>query len=131
MLYCDGGSRGNPGPAGAGFVIYDKTHKEVCVGKKFLGETTNNVAEYTALLLGLNKAKECGIQHLSCFLDSELVVKQLHGEYRVKHPNIKPLFARVQALLPQFSDISFSHIPRSKNARADSLANEAMDKGER
>lgn len=126
-LFSDGGSRGNPGPAGAGFVLYDEKNNELFVGKKFLGIATNNVAEYMALILGLKEAHKLGGKTLKCFLDSELIVKQLNGEYRVKHPDMKPLFAQVQSLLPSFDSISFVHVRREKNKRADQLANEAMD----
>lgn len=127
QLYSDGGSRGNPGIAGAGFVLYKENKEELFAGKKHLGQVTNNVAEYTALILGMQKAEELGAKSLTCFLDSELVVKQLNGQYKVKHPDMKPLFARVKKLSENFDDIAFLHIPREKNKRADALANQAMD----
>jgi ribonuclease HI len=126
-LFSDGGSRGNPGPAGAGFALFDEKNTEIFAGKKFLGIATNNVAEYNALILGIEKAIEMGGKNLSCFLDSELIVKQLNGEYRVKHPDMKPLFAQVQTLKNHFQSVSFTHVRREKNKRADELANHAMD----
>lgn len=126
-LYSDGGSRGNPGPAGAGFVITDGDGKTICNGKKALGTATNNFAEYSALLLGLEAATDLGVTELICLLDSELVVKQLTGEYRVKHPDLLPLFTEVKRRCHQFQKITFQHIPREKNRIADRLANEAMD----
>lgn len=128
-LFSDGGSRGNPGPAGAGFVLYNEKNEEIFAGKKFLGVTTNNVAEYKALILGLKKAHEIGGKNIKSFLDSELIVKQLHGQYRVKHPDMKPLFAQVQSLISHFESVIFTHVRREKNKRADTLANEAMDEG--
>jgi len=126
-LYSDGGSRGNPGKSGAGFVFYDEKNQEYFAGKKYLGVATNNVAEYSALVLGLQKAEEMGIKSLSCFLDSELIVKQLHGIYRVKKPELKIFFNQVKSLMASFQEISFSHVRREKNTRADQLANQAMD----
>lgn len=128
-LFSDGGSRGNPGPAGAGFALYDETGAEIFGGKKFLGVATNNVAEYKALIFGLEKAHEIGGKNIKSFLDSELIVKQLHGQYRVKHPDMKPLFAQVQSLISHFESVIFTHVRREKNKRADTLANEAMDEG--
>jgi ribonuclease HI len=127
-LYTDGGSRGNPGPSGAGYVIYDENNKELYCGKKFLGTATNNTAEYAALLLGLEFSRQLRIKNIDCFLDSDLIVKQLNGVYRVKHPNIVPLFEKVKNALQSFEHISFTHVRREKNKRADGLANEAMDR---
>ncbi len=129
FLFSDGGSRGNPGPAGAGFVLYNEKREELLTGNNFLGIATNNVAEYTELILGLQKAQELGTKNIECFLDSELIVKQLNGEYRVKHPDMKPLFSQVKTLSSSFKSISFTHVRREKNKRADKLANEAMDNG--
>lgn len=126
-LFSDGGSRGNPGTAGAGFVLYDENNNEIFAGKHYLGTATNNHAEYMALLLGLQKAYEMGIKSLDCFLDSELIVRQLSGQYRVKHTDLKSLFEHVIQQKNNFEHVSFCHIPRAKNKRADMLANEAMD----
>jgi len=128
-LFSDGGSRGNPGNAGCGFVLLNESGEEIFAGKKFIGIATNNVAEYQALILGLEKAEELGIPEISCFLDSELVVKQLNGEYKVKHKDMIPLFQTVKKLSPSFATIRFQHVRREENTRADELANEAMDRG--
>lgn len=129
ILYSDGGSRGNPGIAGAGFVLFDPTGQEIARGKRFLGQATNNFAEYMALILGLESALKNGITDLACLLDSELIVKQQLGLYRVKHPDLKPLHEEVGRLKQRFGIIEFRHIPREKNKLADRLANEAMDAG--
>lgn len=128
-IYSDGGSRGNPGRAGVGYIILDKTGKELYAGKKYIGIATNNVAEHLGIQLGLQKAKEMGLQNVECFLDSELVVKQFRGEYRVKHPDLKPLYEETKKILPAFSSVSFHHVRRELNKRADELANQAMDEG--
>jgi ribonuclease HI len=126
QIFSDGGARGNPGPAGIGVVIKEngKTIREL---KKYIGETTNNQAEYQALLLGLEEVNKIGVQEVECFLDSELVVKQLKGEYKVKNQDLAVVFAKVKKLLPNFKKCSFTHIRREKNSEADKLANEAID----
>ncbi len=127
VLFTDGGSRGNPGPAGAGYVLYqdkDIKHK----GSKYLGKKTNNEAEYSALVLGLEKAIELGFKDLEVNMDSELIVKQMRGEYKVKNKNLIALFANVIALTNKFDNISFKHIRREKNELADELVNEVLDK---
>lgn len=126
-LYTDGGARGNPGPAGIGFVVVSDTGEERAAAGRYLGEATNNVAEYEALLAGLRAARALGVEELLVRADSELVVKQMRGEYRVKHPNLKPLFVAAQELVRGFSKVRFEHVRRADNARADCLANEAMD----
>jgi len=126
-LYTDGGARGNPGPAGIGFVVVSETGEERAAAGRYLGEATNNVAEYEALLAGLRAARALGVDELLVRADSELVVKQMRGEYRVKHPNLKPLFASAQDLVRGFAAVRFEHVRRADNGRADGLANEAMD----
>lgn len=126
-LYTDGGARGNPGPAGIGYVLQIETADTHAVGE-YIGETTNNQAEYTALIKGLKKAQQQGVTQLRCFLDSELVVKQLNGQYKVRHPDMLPLYDQVQKLKSGFTSITFSHVQRSKNAKADALVNQAIDK---
>lgn len=126
-LYTDGGARGNPGPAGIGFVLVSQEGEERAAVGRYLGEATNNVAEYEALLGGLRAARTLGVDELLVRADSELVVKQMRGEYRVKHPNLKPLFVAAQELVRSFSEVRFEHVRRVDNARADTLANEAMD----
>ncbi len=124
--WIDGGSRGNPGPAGCGIVI------ELSDGRRethtlFLGTTTNNVAEYAALLALLERAAALGVPRLEAHSDSELLVKQLKGEYRVKAPHLQPLWLRAAELRRGFTRFAISHVPRAANAEADRLANRAMD----
>lgn len=126
-LYTDGGARGNPGPAGIGAVLKDEENKTIAKLSKYLGETTNNQAEYKALIAGLEKAKEIGGEEVECYLDSELVVKQMLREYKVKDKNLAPLFVRVWNLSLGFKKVSFKHIMREYNQEADRLVNEAID----
>lgn len=134
-LYADGGARGNPGPAGAGAVAFDAIGKRVVEVSDYLGTTTNNVAEYEALLRGLTALHaEIGNQikdsEVTVRMDSKLVIEQLRGAYRVKHPNLIPLYLEVRNMLARsFGKVSFEHIPRERNTDADLLANQAMDKG--
>ena len=127
VLRTDGGARGNPGPAGVGFVLEAVDGTPLVRGGRFLGEATNNVAEYEALLWGLDVALERDVTSVEVFCDSELLCKQISGQYRVKHPNMKPLHARAVALLSRFESFSVTHVPRSQNVAADALANQAMD----
>ena len=126
-LHTDGASRGNPGHAGAGFVVYDQQGGELRSGSRYLGTMTNNEAEYRALILGLEAARELGCARLAVHLDSELIVKQINGQYRVKSPGLKPLFARARDLLHEFDQVSVSHVYRTDNTRADQLANQGID----
>lgn len=128
-LHTDGGARGNPGPAGIGAVFtwtddYGHHEREV---QEYIGETTNNVAEYTALIRGLAIALEHDVQELTCFLDSELVVKQMNREYRVKDKDLQSLFLKVWNLSQSLKRCIFRHIPREENKRADTLVNAAID----
>jgi len=127
IIHVDGGSRGNPGPAGAGAVITidDEVHATV---SKFIGHTTNNVAEYTGLVLALEKALHLGLKQVTVYMDSELVVKQMTGHYRVKNEKLLPLFVKAQGLAAKFSSFNIKHVRREGNIIADRLANEAMDK---
>jgi ribonuclease HI len=127
LLYTDGAARGNPGPAGAGAYICALDGEVVAEIAEYLGETTNNVAEYQALLSGLRKLVEIGAEEIEIRADSELMVKQIKGEYRVKHPNLKPLFQEALALLKKIPRYSIKHIEREKNKEADRLANRAID----
>lgn len=131
-LFADGGARGNPGPAGAGAVVYGPDGSVIAQVSKYLGTKTNNWAEYEALIEGLRHAKEhfgTPVEHtVQVFLDSELIVKQMKGEYKIKHPELKKQHAHVQELLSSFSHVSFAHVPREKNTVADQLANDAMDR---
>ena len=128
-LYTDGGARGNPGPAGIGGVLYDSENNIVGDFSVYLGVATNNQAEYKALLRGLELAKEKKIEDLECYLDSELVVKQLKREYKVKNKDLAILFVKAWNLSMGFKNISFNHVRREYNKVADALANEAMDAG--
>jgi ribonuclease HI len=126
-LRTDGGARGNPGPAGAGFVLEEPDGTIVRSGGRFLGSTTNNVAEYEALLWGLATALDHGVRDLRVCADSELVVKQLLGAYRVKNEGLKPLHARAKELLAKFGSVQIAHVRRELNQAADALCNVAMD----
>ena len=123
----DGGSRGNPGPGGAGIIVRDPSDTIVARGGSFLGDVTNNVAEYEGVLWGMRAARALGARRLRVRADSELVVKQMRGEYRVKNEGLKPLFMQAQALVRTFEHVEFVHVRREANAEADALANEAMD----
>jgi len=126
-LYTDGASRGNPGKAGAGIAIFDEQGNELVGAAEYLGVCTNNEAEYKALLCGLSRCSEFGRGRLKIHLDSELVVKQILGHYKVKHPNLIPLFNQTRHKLSQFSSYTIIHVRREKNSRADELANQAID----
>jgi ribonuclease HI len=126
-LYVDGASRGNPGPAGAGAVLFDPGGRQRAEDNRYLGETTNNVAEYQALLLGLNLALNLGAKNLQVFSDSQLMVQQLKGAYRVKTPHLFPLWHTAQKALQQFEACTISHLDRELNREADRLANQAID----
>ncbi|UCF32058.1 MAG: ribonuclease HI family protein [bacterium] len=122
----DGAARGNPGPAGAGFLVMGRGWTTVRRGE-YLGEATNNVAEYQALLFGLEEAVKAGAVRVRICSDSELLVKQMTGEYRVKNPRLKDLFMRAQRMASNLKDVTYSHIPREENKEADRLANMAID----
>lgn len=126
VLFTDGGARGNPGPAGIGFVVLS-ADSVVCEAGAYLGETTNNVAEYRALIWGLENVRSLGFNQVRVFADSELVVKQLTGQYRVKQAHLKPLADRASQLLRSFATSDISHVPRAKNKKADALVNDAID----
>ena len=126
-LYLDGASRGNPGPAGIGVVILDENNATIKEFEKYLGVVTNNVAEYQALLYGLQEAMMLGAQEIALNLDSELVVQQLSGEFRVREPHMKLLFEQALHLLKGFKKFSIKHIDRSQNKQADKLANKAIN----
>jgi ribonuclease HI len=126
-LFTDGAARGNPGPAGAGAVIVNPNGHIVAKVGKFLGESTNNVAEYMGLILGLKRAKAMGIRELEVLADSELLVRQLHGDYAVKAEHLKPLHAEASELLKAFPGAIIRHIPREENSAADAMSNRAID----
>ena len=127
ILYIDGASRGNPGPAGIGIVILDEKKKKVKEFYKYIGETTNNVAEYNALIHGLEEASKLNADEVVVNMDSELVAKQLNGEYKVKDPNMKSLFEKAVRLLKDFANFEIRYIDRLKNKEADKLANKAIN----
>ena len=127
QLYTDGASRGNPGEAGAGIAILDEQGNELVGSGKYLGQCTNNEAEYRALLFGLAKCAEFGAGRIMVYLDSELVVKQIQGHYKVKHPNLKPLYQESMKKFKGFASVQVAHVRREKNSRADELANRAID----
>ncbi len=127
-VFIDGASRGNPGPAGAGILIVDDKGDVVDEGSCYLGERTNNQAEYEALIIGLKKVKEIDSPRVKIFSDSELLVKQMRGEYRVKNEALKLLFQEAADLFYSLPDIEIVRIPRGENKRADQLANFGIDR---
>ncbi|HEX5038434.1 MAG TPA: ribonuclease HI family protein [bacterium] len=127
FLYTDGAARGNPGPAGAGAFICTGDGKTVAEIAEYLGETTNNVAEYKGLIYGLEKLIELGAKDVEIRADSELMVRQLNGQYKVKHPNLIPLYREALDLLRKIPSFKIMHIRREQNAEADRLSNEAID----
>ncbi len=126
-VFSDGAARGNPGPAGAGAVIQAPNGEVVARLGRYLGRTTNNVAEYQGLLLGLRHALAGGVREVQVAADSELMIKQLRGQYQVKAAHLKPLFAEARALLGRFDRVELVHVPRAENAAADQMANRAVD----
>jgi ribonuclease HI len=128
QLFTDGASKGNPGPAGAGWVLINDQNSDSVKEGKYLGQATNNEAEYQALILGLQRALSRGVQEIRIHMDSELLVRQLNGHYRVKNPRLGLLFHQVQDLLLKFPKYDIIHIPRKQNGEADRMANEAIRK---
>ena len=126
-LFTDGGSRGNPGHAAIGFVCQSSDGITEFEGNRYIGTNTNNYAEYMAIIAGLQACLLKDIKNVECYLDSELVVKQLKGEYKQKNEGLKPLFDKVKELTKKFNSITFTHVPRNQNKRADALVNEALD----
>jgi ribonuclease HI len=126
-VHVDGGARGNPGPAGIAAVVSDASGAVVREEAGAIGEATNNVAEYRAVLLGLRLARELGARGVVVVGDSELVARQIGGQYRVKHEGLRPLHREVMAALREFDSWSVRSVPRAKNARADALVNQALD----
>jgi ribonuclease HI len=127
ILYADGAARGNPGPAGAGAVLLDQEGHIVAELTRALGRATNNVAEYRALILGLEEAKRLGASAIDVRMDSLLVVEQLRGRWRTKHPGLIPLALRAGQLLASFPEREIRHVPREQNLVADALSNRAID----
>lgn len=129
MAHIDGGARGNPGPAGYGVVITDHSGRKVAALSKYLGHQTNNYAEYCGLLAALDYALTNGHKALKVIADSELLVKQIRGEYKVKSPSLSELYQRARQMIRQLEWFSIQHVLRGKNQEADRLANLAMDQG--
>jgi ribonuclease HI len=127
VVHVDGGSRGNPGPAGIGAVITDPDGGELARANDYIGEATNNEAEYHALLLGLERARALGAREVEVVNDSQLVERQVRGEYRVKKPGLRPLHSQVLGLLEGFERWSIRSVPREQNELADLLVNDAID----
>lgn len=126
-IFTDGGARGNPGPAGIGGVLYNEKNEVINTFSEYIGETTNNQAEYKALIKALEMAKSIGADIVECYLDSELVVKQMNREYRVKDKDLASLFVKVWNIASSFKKITFTHVFRESNKEADRLVNEAID----
>src|SRR3954466_402350 len=131
IAHSDGGARGNPGPAGYGVVIQDETGKKVAALSEYLGHQTNNFAEYQGLIAALEYAVKNGPKALKLISDSELLVRQIKGIYKVKNPTLQDLYHRAKELIAKLDWFRVEHVLRGHNAEADRLANEAMDKGSR
>lgn len=127
QAWVDGGARGNPGPAGYGVVIDDEGGRPLVAAWGFLGETTNNVAEYRGLIAALAEALALGATAITVRTDSELIQRQVAGKYKVRQPHLRELFQEVRSLAARFDRFSILHVPREKNTRADALANRAID----
>jgi len=126
-VYSDGAARGNPGPAGAGAVLTDSAGNVIARLGRYLGRQTNNVAEYEGLLLGLKHARELGYREVEVRADSQLLIRQLKGEYAVRHAGLKPLHAEALRVLRSFDRFDLQHVPREENALADEMSNRAID----
>lgn len=127
VAYSDGGSRGNPGEAACAAIVQDADGNNLLRRAERIGKATNNVAEYRGVIMALELCQQLGAANVSLRIDSELIVKQLQGAYRVKHPDLKPLYERVRILKSSFPRCTVTHIPRAKNAEADKLVNAALD----
>jgi ribonuclease HI len=130
VLRTDGGARGNPGPAGIGVILEDGAGAVMAELGRPLGHATNNVAEYTALITGLEIALDNGVTEVDVFLDSELVAQQVAGRWKIKNDTLRGLAVRARALLERFDSAHITHVPRARNAAADALANQGMDAAE-
>lgn len=128
ITFTDGGARGNPGPAATGIVIKDENGHILDAYGEYLGEQTNNFAEYSALISALKRAKELGATEVECRLDSELVTKQMQGKYKVRDPGLQKLFVQAYNASTAFKKISYHHIFRESNKEADKQVNETLDK---
>ena len=128
VVRCDGGARGNPGPGAAAYALFDPSGAEVEARGEYLGSVTNNVAEYRALIGGLRAASRLGARQLRVYMDSELVVRQMTGEYRVKNAGLKPLHEEARREAAGFARVEYRAVRREENARADQLVNETLDR---
>jgi ribonuclease HI len=126
-FYGDGGSRGNPGPAAAGFVLLDMNDQLLENGGEFMGITTNNQAEYHSLEMGLERALEAGVKTVHVFMDSQLAIRQLEGRYKVKSPDLLPRYKNVKSLIEHFDEVTLMHVPRELNKLADGEVNRILD----
>lgn len=127
VVACDGGARGNPGPAGIGVSIETPRGAVIDEISEAIGVATNNVAEYSAVLAGLRRARELGARKVHVRSDSQLLIEQLRGNYRVKNPTLQRLHAEVRAAARAFGEVDYEHVPRERNRRADALVNRALD----
>jgi len=127
VLNTDGGARGNPGPAGIGVVIRNPEGRVVAEHKEYIGEATNNVAEYRALLKGLTEVEKLGAGEVRVNMDSELIVRQMEGKYKIKEPTLQKLAAEAFGLIKNFKRVTFTHVRRELNKEADLLVNQAID----
>jgi ribonuclease HI len=127
ILHTDGGSRGNPGPGAIGVVLENDKGEIIYELSKYIGKCTNNEAEYLALIAGLKIAERKKVEDIKVYIDSELVAKQVNGEYRVKSPNLKKYYKEAANFRTKFKNIEFTHVKRHKNTKADALVNEALD----
>ena len=127
IIYSDGGSRGNPGPSAAGFVIMNERGEVVSEGGAYLGITTNNIAEYQAVYLGLERAQELGVRVVDFRMDSQLVANQMNGLYKIKHPDLAIIHHRINELAGRFDKVTFSHVRREYNKLADGVVNKILD----
>jgi len=127
IIHTDGGARNNPGPAGIGAVLYDENKQVVKEISEYIGEATNNQAEYKAVIRAMEEARKLNASELEFYLDSELVVKQLNREYKVKNKELAPLFMKVYNLSQGFRKVTFKHVIRERNKEADALVNKAID----
>ncbi len=128
IIYTDGGARGNPGPSGIGAVLKDENGETIATVSEFIGEATNNQAEYKAVIAGIKKAKQLGAKEVELFLDSELVCEQLNQKYKIKNKELAPLFVQIWNLGIGFKKITYRHVRREQNQEADRLVNIAIDK---
>lgn len=130
IAYSDGGSRGNPGPSASGYVLMQESGEVIAEGGEYLGVTTNNVAEYTAVLQGLLRARELGYEEVDFRMDSQLVANQLNGIYKIKHPDLAVINQKIQQVVGEFNKVTFSHVRREYNKLADGVVNRILDENQ-